>query len=102
VPRWVDLYRERLGVEPETRAPIDPTGDAWRQALGDMSRVVDWTAMFARALNEGGEPTGRAVEPACRRSRLGRTLTRPHAVRGDSSVPRFKIQAHPGHRKSAA
>jgi hypothetical protein len=58
VPRWVDLYRERLWVEPETRAPIDPTGDPWRQAFGDMSRLVDWTPMFHRALNEGGDQRG--------------------------------------------
>jgi hypothetical protein len=52
VPRWVDLYRHRLEVEPETRAPIDPAHDSWRSALGDITRVADWTAMFHRTLQE--------------------------------------------------
>ena len=49
VAGWADLYKVRLDVEPEAQRPIDSTGDQWRTALGDISRVTDWTNFFDRA-----------------------------------------------------
>jgi hypothetical protein len=50
---WVDLYRVRLDAEPEPGEPIIEEDDAWRGALGDFTRVSDWTEFFRRALSEG-------------------------------------------------
>ncbi|MET9775326.1 hypothetical protein ABZ023_13890 [Streptomyces sp. NPDC006367] len=53
VPAWVErnLRSRSYHDVPERRWPIDPDdpGD-WRAALGDFSRVADWTALFEREL----------------------------------------------------
>ncbi|MFJ6721817.1 hypothetical protein [Streptomyces sp. NPDC091259] len=53
VPGWVEsnLRVRTYHDVPETRWTIDPTDrDDWGAALGDFSRVADWTAMFEREL----------------------------------------------------
>ncbi|MEU9645478.1 hypothetical protein [Streptomyces sp. NPDC048188] len=56
VPAWVErnLRTRSYHDVPERRWPIDPDdpGD-WRAALGDFSRVADWTALFERELALG-------------------------------------------------
>ncbi|MGW5784762.1 hypothetical protein ACWEWK_12300 [Streptomyces sp. NPDC003757] len=56
VPAWVErnLRSRSYHDVPERRWPIDPDdpGD-WRAALGDFSRVADWTALFERELALG-------------------------------------------------
>jgi hypothetical protein len=44
VEGWVDRYESRLDASPRATSRIDPS--AWRQALGDPSRLGDWTAFF--------------------------------------------------------
>ncbi|MFF7253227.1 hypothetical protein [Streptomyces microflavus] len=53
VPRWVDrnLRTHTYHEVPDARWAIDPADpDDWRSALGDFSRVADWTALFEREL----------------------------------------------------
>ncbi|XMN07517.1 hypothetical protein ACK8N7_16425 [Streptomyces griseobrunneus] len=53
VPRWVDrnLRTHTYHDVPDARWAIDPAdADDWRSALGDFSRVADWTALFEREL----------------------------------------------------
>lgn len=50
VHRWIDNYTRRLEEPPRGLAAV--TEDEWREALGDLSRVADWTALFQRALAE--------------------------------------------------
>ncbi|MEU0759839.1 hypothetical protein ABZ351_09200 [Streptomyces microflavus] len=53
VPRWVDrnLRTHTYHEVPDARWAIDPADpDDWRSALGDFSRVADWTALFERQL----------------------------------------------------
>ncbi|MFF0269910.1 hypothetical protein [Kribbella sp. NPDC004536] len=52
VALWCDAYSRRLGDPPTSTRPIDDRGDAWRLALGDFTRVVDWSDYFARRLTE--------------------------------------------------
>lgn len=52
VVRWVNTYREYLGDEPAPSNTI--TDEDWRNALGDFSRVADWTEHFRRQLDEQG------------------------------------------------
>ena len=52
VPGWVDRYRRRLDAAPDPGSPIPADGEEWRGALGDYSRVADWTVFFTRALEE--------------------------------------------------
>lgn len=47
---WLDRYRDKLLDQP--RAYDRVTGDNWREALGDLRRVTDWTAFFERELSE--------------------------------------------------
>lgn len=47
---WVERYRRRLQERPRPRWRIDPA--AWREALGDASRVADWVSFFQRELDE--------------------------------------------------
>jgi len=44
VEGWVDRYESRLDALPRPSSRIDPS--AWREALGDPSRLGDWTAFF--------------------------------------------------------
>ncbi|MFD7439379.1 hypothetical protein [Streptomyces sp. NPDC059861] len=57
VPGWVDhnLRNREYHDVPERRWAIDPADPAdWRPALGNFSRVADWTGLFEREL--AGEP----------------------------------------------
>jgi hypothetical protein len=47
---WAERYRARLQDAPRPGASaIDPA--AWREALGDYSRLADWEAFFAREVD---------------------------------------------------
>src|SRR5262245_54096942 len=50
VANWVDRYCQRLDVLPAATSPI--TVDTWREALGDIGRIADWTAFFRVQLTE--------------------------------------------------
>ncbi len=41
---WVEGYKRRLESRPEARKPI--VAAEWREALGDITRVGDWSAFF--------------------------------------------------------
>jgi hypothetical protein len=47
---WVESYRRRLREHPPGTQPIDPK--AWREALGQGSRVGDWIVYFDRQVEE--------------------------------------------------
>jgi questin oxidase-like protein len=49
VGAWLDAYMRRLEELPRGLRPI---GSDWREALGDVRRVADWTAMFGREIGE--------------------------------------------------
>ncbi|MEU6526568.1 hypothetical protein ABZ892_27975 [Streptomyces sp. NPDC046924] len=54
VPRWVDhnLRTHTYHDVPEARWTIEAAdADDWRSALGEFSRVADWTALFERELD---------------------------------------------------
>ncbi|HTW99590.1 MAG TPA: hypothetical protein VMD59_12465 [Acidimicrobiales bacterium] len=53
VHRWLDGYISRLEEFPGRSSPI---GVDWQAALGDPSRVADWTIFFEQAMTE--EPWG--------------------------------------------
>jgi hypothetical protein len=50
VPRWVDAYLRRLDEPPGQREPI--TDATWQRALGDGTRIGDWTAYLVRQVAE--------------------------------------------------
>ncbi|MGD3110181.1 questin oxidase family protein [Streptomyces sp. YGL11-2] len=50
VHRWLDDYTTKLEDVPRAQAAI--TDANWQQALGDPSRVTDWTAYLARQVAE--------------------------------------------------
>ncbi len=47
---WVVGYRRNLQDAPKPANPI--SRDGWREALGDIKRVADWTVFFERELAE--------------------------------------------------
>jgi len=49
VGAWLDVYMRRLEEFPLGMGPI---GADWQEALGDVRRVADWTAFFAREFGE--------------------------------------------------
>lgn len=52
---FVEAYKKRFAaIYPETRQAV--TRENWRGALGDGSRVADWTAFFNRELKEEAWP----------------------------------------------
>lgn len=51
---WVESYKRRLQDRPDARDPI--SGESWREALGDISRVGDWIAFFDRKIAEATWP----------------------------------------------
>ncbi|NEE56540.1 questin oxidase family protein, partial [Streptomyces sp. SID8455] len=53
--RWLDNYRDRLEDMPASTAPV--TGQNWPEALGDLSRVADWTLFFERETADHPWPT---------------------------------------------
>ncbi|SEE88435.1 Protein of unknown function [Streptomyces sp. 2112.3] len=50
VHRWLDAYTAKLEDVPSARTRITPAN--WRAALGDPSRVTDWTAYFTDQITE--------------------------------------------------
>lgn len=50
VHHWLDLYSHRLEEMPATGTPV--TAANWREALGDVGRVADWTVFFGRETAE--------------------------------------------------
>ncbi|WP_405097723.1 hypothetical protein [Micromonospora sp. NBC_01412] len=50
VHRWIDNYTQRLEEPPRGLVPV--TEDDWREALGDLKRVADWTTLFHREVAE--------------------------------------------------
>jgi questin oxidase-like protein len=49
VGSWLDVYMRRLEEFPRGLGPI---GSGWQDALGDLRRVADWTALFGREIGE--------------------------------------------------
>ena len=47
---WVERYRRNLQDPPEARHSI--SSENWREALGNISRVGDWIALFNREMKE--------------------------------------------------
>lgn len=59
VPSWVDhnLAVRHYHERPEPRWSLSPDDETdWRSALGDFSRVADWSAMFERELADQSWP----------------------------------------------
>lgn len=55
VPGWVEQYKTRHAPLPTPPAvePLDPADpSSWRAALGDGSRLADWSDLFGRQLRE--------------------------------------------------
>ncbi|MCM2579057.1 questin oxidase family protein [Streptomyces meridianus] len=50
VHRWLDRYRHKLEDMPRPTEAVRK--DNWRQALGDPSRITDWTRWFDREIAE--------------------------------------------------
>jgi Questin oxidase-like len=46
VHAWIDWYQDRLDEVPRGLAPV--TAETWREALGDRTRVGDWTTFMLR------------------------------------------------------
>jgi hypothetical protein len=46
VHKWIDWYQGRLDEAPRGLTPV--TAETWREALGDTTRVADWTAFMRR------------------------------------------------------
>jgi len=46
VHAWIDWYQDRLDDVPRGLNPV--TDENWREALGDMTRVADWTTYMLR------------------------------------------------------
>ncbi|MEX2236863.1 MAG: questin oxidase family protein [Dehalococcoidia bacterium] len=51
---WTESYRRRLLERPQARDHIVPT--EWREALGDITRVEDWSVFFRRQLDAASWP----------------------------------------------
>ncbi len=51
VHRWLDGYENKLEGVPRAHGRI--TDANWREALGDSSRVTEWTAYFTRQASRG-------------------------------------------------
>jgi len=50
VVSWADRYRRKLDMMPASTLPV--TVGTWREALGQISRIADWTAFFRAQLDE--------------------------------------------------
>ncbi len=55
VAPWVEGYKKRF-VSRSAGARQKVTGENWREALGDGSRVTDWTEFFNRELKDAAWP----------------------------------------------
>jgi Questin oxidase-like len=50
VVNWVDRYRQKLDVMPAATLPV--SSNTWREALGHIGRIADWTAFFRVQLDD--------------------------------------------------
>jgi len=50
VVNWADRYRQKLDSMPAATSPI--TVNTWREALGQIGRIADWTAFFRAQLDD--------------------------------------------------
>jgi hypothetical protein len=73
---WVERYKQRLEGPPEARKAI--SSDEWREALGDISRVGDWSAFFDREL--AGAPWRDVLDVWARRLAPGLVGAATHGV----------------------
>jgi hypothetical protein len=73
---WVERYKQRLEGRPEARNAI--ASDEWREALGDISRVGDWSAFFDREL--AGTPWRDVLDAWARRLAPGLVGAATHGV----------------------
>lgn len=46
VHKWIDWYQDRLDEAPRGLTPV--TAETWQEALGDTTRVADWTTFMLR------------------------------------------------------
>ncbi|MFB6842941.1 questin oxidase family protein [Streptomyces sp. NPDC056361] len=103
VHRWLDHYAPKLEDAPPALLAV--TADGWREALGDPSRITDWTRFFAREVAERpwravlaewwprllpGIAAG-ATHPVIRTGHAVRTLLAPGA---EETAPRRTELAH--------
>jgi hypothetical protein len=73
---WVERYKQRLEGRPDARKSIDP--QEWREALGDISRVGDWSAFFDREL--AASPWRDVLDAWTRRLAPGLVASATHGV----------------------
>jgi len=76
VAPWAEWYARRLMDHPQARNPIDPA--AWREVLGDIGRVGDWSAFFRRELAE--RPWAQVLETWVARLSPGIMAAATHGV----------------------
>lgn len=90
VPRWVEQHKRRMRFHdrPGRSAPLAAADESqWRPALGDFSRVADWTDLFERELAERPWPEVLAVWwprllPGLSAALTHGVIRTAHAVRG--------------------
>ena len=90
VPGWVDHYRTRLADAPEVRRGIDPA--EWRQHLGYVALVGDWTQLLRREAAEMAWPDLLArwwlrLLPGMAASATHGVIRTAHAVRSLAQAP---------------
>ncbi|MEU3834619.1 questin oxidase family protein [Streptomyces microflavus] len=99
--RWLDNYRDRLEDMPASTAPV--TGQNWPEALGDLSRVADWTLFFERETADHPWPTVLAewwprLLPGIAGGATHGVIRVGHSVRtllaGKETTPRVRELAH--------
>jgi hypothetical protein len=73
---WTERYKRRLEERPASRNPISP--GEWREALGDVRRVGDWTAFFDREL--AGAPWRQVLDLWVERLAPGIIASATHGV----------------------
>src|SRR5262249_51533021 len=84
VVSWADRYRKKLDSMPAATSPITVT--TWREALGQIGRIADWTAFFRAQLDDAPWPTvfadwiGRLLTGAISAGQHGLIRT-AHAIR---------------------
>lgn len=99
--RWLDTYRPKLEDMPGSVAPV--TALNWQEALGDISRVADWTAFFERETADRSWRTVLAewwprLLPGIAAGATHGVIRVGHAVRtlleGEETAPRVRELAH--------
>lgn len=92
VERWVDHYRHQLGPAPAQRDAV--TSDNWREHLGRIDRLGDWSSFFRTAVADTGWQTVLAIWwqrllPGAAASATHGVIRTAHAIRnlvdGDDS-----------------